>query len=56
MGGHIREKFGARADSDVGLPKMMRAFCVMPQSSLDVQGLGFFKSGNPRPQVQNYRN
>ena len=39
------KKFGVPVDGEVGLPKMIGAFCVMAQCGLDVEGVGFVKSG-----------
>ena len=41
------KKFGVPLDGEVGLPKMIGAFCVMAQCSLDVEGVGFVKSAPP---------
>ena len=41
------KKFGVPVDSEVGLPKMIGAFCIMAQCSLDVEGVGFVKSAPP---------
>ena len=41
------KKFGVLVDGEVGLPKMIRAFCVMAQCSLDVEGVGFVKTAPP---------
>ena len=41
------KKFGVPVESEVGLPKMIGAFCVMAQCSLDVDGVGFVKSAPP---------
>ena len=35
------KKFEVPLDSEVGLPKMIGAFCVMAQCELDVEGVGF---------------
>ena len=41
------KKFGVPVDAEVGLPKMIRAFSVMAQCSLDVESVGFVKSAPP---------
>ena len=41
------KKFGVPVDGEVGLPKMIGAFCVMAQCSLDVEGVGFVKTAPP---------
>ena len=41
------KKFGVPVDSEVGLPKMIGAFCVMAHCSLNVEGVGFVKSAPP---------
>ena len=41
------KKFGVPVDGEVGLPKMIRAFCVMAQCSPDVEGVGFVKTAPP---------
>ena len=41
------KKFGVQVDAEVGLPKMIGAFCVMAQCSLDVEGVSFVKSAPP---------
>ena len=41
------KKFGVPVDSEVGLQKLIRAFCVMAQCKLDVEGVGFVKSVPP---------
>ena len=41
------KKFGVPADGEVGLPKMIGAFCVMAQCSLSVERVGFVKSAPP---------
>ena len=49
------KKFGVPVDSEVGLPKMIGAFCLMAQCSLDVEGVGFVKMALPPapvPQLQ----
>ena len=49
------KKFGVPVDSEVGLPKMIGAFCVMAQCSLDVEVVGFVKSAPPQnatPELQ----
>ena len=49
------KKFGVPVDSEVGLPKMIGAFCVMAQCNLDVEGVGFVKSAPPQtatPELQ----
>ena len=38
------KKFGVPVDGEVELPKMIAAFCVMAQCSLDLEGVGFVKS------------
>ena len=51
----IVKKFGVPVDSEGGLPKMIGAFCVMAQCSLDVEGVGFVKSAPPQsatPELQ----
>ena len=49
------KKFGVPVDNEVGLPKMIGAFGVMAQCSLDVEGVGFVKSAPPQsstPELQ----
>ena len=41
------KKLGVPVDGEVGLPRMIGAFCVMPHCSLDVEGVGFVKSAPP---------
>ena len=41
-------KFGLPVDSEVSLPKMIGAFCVLAQCSLDVEGVGFVRSAPPQ--------
>ena len=41
------KKFGVPVDGEVGLPKMIGAFCVMAQCNLDVEGVGFVKTAPP---------
>ena len=48
-------KFGVPMDGEVGLPRMIGAFCVMAQCSLDVEGVGFVKTApppTPAPELQ----
>ena len=42
------KKFGVPVDSQVGVPKMIGAFCVMVQCSLDVDEVGFVKLAPPQ--------
>ena len=49
------QKVGVPVDSEVGLPKMIGAFCVMAQCCLHVEGVGFVKSSPPQtatPELQ----
>ena len=51
----LTKKFGLPVDAEVGLPKMIGAFCVMAQCSLDVEGVGFVKTAprrTPAPELQ----
>ena len=41
------KKIGVPVDGEVGLPKMIGAFYVMAQCSLDVEGVGFVKTAPP---------
>ena len=41
----LTKRFGVPLDGEVGLPKMIGAFCVMSQCSLDVEGSGFREDG-----------
>ena len=41
------KKFGVPVDSEVGLPKMIGAFCVLANCELDVEGLGFVQAAQP---------
>ena len=52
------KKFGVPMDNEVGLLKMIGAFCVMAQCSLDVEGVGFVKSAPPQnatPKLQDLK-
>ena len=52
------KKFGVPVDGEVGLPKMIGAFYVMAQCSLDVEGVGFVKTTpppTPAPERQELR-
>ena len=52
------KKFGVPVDGEVGLPKMIGAFCVMAQCSLDVEGVGFVKTAPPQapaPKLQEWK-
>ena len=51
-------KFGVPVDSEVGVPKMIGAFCIMAQCSLDVERVGFLKSTPPQnatPELQVFK-
>ena len=41
------KKFAVPVDSEVGLPTLVAAFCVMAQCRLDVEGVSFVKPAPP---------
>ena len=41
------KKYAVPLDSEVGLLKMIAAFCVMAQCDLDVEGVGFVRAAQP---------
>ena len=45
------KNYGVPVDREVGLSKMIGAFCVMAQCSLDVEGVGFVKTAPPPTQA-----
>ena len=46
------QKFEVPLDSEVGLPKMIRAFCVMAQCELGVEGVEFVQPTPPQQPPQ----
>ena len=46
------KKFGVPLDNEVGLSKVIGAFCLMAQCRLDVEGVGFVKSAPPQKATQ----
>ena len=45
--GTFTKKFGVPVNGEVGLPKILGAFCVMGHCSLDVEGLASVKTSPP---------